>query len=383
MAEIGDGHRHSYKKPRYRLQKEDLRRRFLFFALYEKKRVPPQERFCFLCGCDEQRIRRYQRTHPSVFLTFPDALAGAKETAATLRERDKTGLNNYALIYGKGPYRIQYHWRQPCYGSLGYKNPGNHRYFVDRAGRHPKADKYLEYQEWCMTNSPYAMAFVNDHEHYLKTQCTIQDCTKMTASYIVGAAMQFRYLYEYPNIPRSWTDLVKYGIDPTIAFIAANWGSTNNGRYRPNQAGPISGHAIFDTKFRVEGLQNFLDHNPQTSNKIEEYTGYNNEPKTITKKFPTAVKSMAYRGLMNVWQPFPGEKSLVMPGNDVTMITDSLGRKKEQSGFKLSKRTAEEFHTEFIKLNGVVYEPKESIYRERGPGLCSDVPKCGVESSAA
>jgi hypothetical protein len=369
LAKIGDGHRHRYDKPPYQRDPG---------VIYVFKRVPPKERLCIHCGVDEKEVQRYKGKQQIPIL---NALAAAEKAAARLHKRDAGGLNNFAIIHGKIQYKTKYYWMQPCYGSLNYESPGNHKYFVDRAGYNPRALKYLEYQEWCMTGSPYATAFVNDHAHYVKTQCTIQDCTKMTASYIVGAAMQFRYLYEHEEILKSWTSLVKLGVDPAIAFIAASWGQMSGTWYRNNTYGVNAGHTIFNNTLGPMGLQNYLDHNPQTSVEMEEYAGYQVEGKIIIKSLEKAVKSMKYTGLMMAWQPKPQKQGLIMPGKDLMETVDSLRRKQTRKGFDFSTRTVEEFHDEFIKGNGVIYEPKESIYRERRSSLCTDVSQCRVEGS--
>ena len=274
LATIDDGHRHLYDNPPYQKDTDLSYAAGLGLTYFTYKRRPPVERICLRCGFNEKEIQACQRRDKNSVpkVTISNPLNEAYKVAGELNEKDKAGLNNFALIHGKLTYKVKWYWSSACYASLNYDAPKNNVYFIDRAGR-PDTKKYPEYQEWCLTSGPYSMAFVNPPSHYAKTKCTIQDCTKMPAQYLVGAAMQFRFLHEYQEIPETWTRLVKYGVDPAIAFIAGTWGSMKENIYTSHAHGALSGHKIFSNQFGSEGLQNFLDHNVQITTYKEEYTG--------------------------------------------------------------------------------------------------------------
>lgn len=382
---IGDGHRHRYDKRPYVMSQNAVGAAFPFhFNIW--KRRPSIERICVHCGSNERSVKHYQRIHPTSKPpqnTFQDAREAAMAAAQKIGSADRGGLNNFAIVYGDGPYRIKYYWGQPCYGGLGYGEKKT-QYFIDRAVR-SSTSLFPEYIDWCMTKGPYSMAFVNDPAHYLKTRCAVLDCTKLPAQYIVGAAMQLRYMAEKPHMSKNWTTLVELGVDPAIAFIAISYGQMkeNGTFYKLNVTGCSSGHQLIGPDLGSEGLQHYLDHNIQTEYFYRAPYYVDEPPESQLKTLVTGYKSMYYRGLMNIWQTDATKQKLTMPGNKLCKIVDSFGRENTQTGFDFSKQTVDEFHTEFIKLNGVVYEPKESVYCKRRSAICSDVPKCGVESAAA
>lgn len=376
-----DGHRHFYNMPPYRVAGVLTG---MGISIRKYIRNPSTVRRCKLCGYHENEIRKIKRDRPTLPVPVPstipiaNALSEAYKAAQEIADTNPGGLNNFTLICDKGDETLHIVKKRQgyCYSGLGGQARGKPTlYFIDKAGYGCGWTINDEYVRWLYEDSPFNMALVNDVAHYKRTRCTISS-TELPAQYVVQGTMAFRYQCEYKQFIALWAWFSEMGMDPAIAFLLCQFGTKYNDMYRFNGA-VEHGHTIFDKGFMRNGLDNYL-------NKRIQKVGYNGTNRPVT--LVPAKGNMNYHGLMGAWQGKCRTKDspIQLPGSEKRTEKDSLGRETTGEGMPCKAREdVLAIQSLFITANEVSYEPKESVYCQRRPSVCTDVPVSRVESVEA
>jgi hypothetical protein len=158
----------------------------------------------------------------------------------TPRDGMKTGWNgmcsSFCLTYKDKD------WMYPhtnCYSGLGrdYKAPLGAVALVigiteEYAGHTTPHELRLPYLDWVLNESPWAASFVTKSAAQCLRMHTVVQDTTVPGNLMVGGSVAIRRMWEQTSIFYLWNDLVKAGVNKTLAYILAHIGYADNSQGR-------------------------------------------------------------------------------------------------------------------------------------------------------
>jgi len=153
------------------------------------------------------------------------------------REDDK---NNIPLVKGKGPVVIA------------------NRMQTDKNSQKSCGWEHIErYYSFLFNDSVFSDCYVTkDVERCFDKGITVR--TDLPANLVVAACIATRQVWEYPEIGRSVSNLIKWGVEPRKAHLVGHHLIVrDNGTYTPHRRG---GHvAIYGDRMGPKNIENFLE----------------------------------------------------------------------------------------------------------------------------
>lgn len=144
-------------------------------------------------------------------------------------------------------------------------------------------DGYLTLQEkelfmhWLANESPFQQVFVSKSAKQVLKQGYAFMQTDVPGALLGAACVAMRFLWEKSHLTVAWVDLVKGGMDKSLAFYLCHWISQNGSRTGRAELMNYNGnHIVFD-QLSIEGVGNFIKGNHAKSATYKEtsrYRGY-------------------------------------------------------------------------------------------------------------
>ena len=201
-----------------------------------------------------------------------------KAMADLLKYKDKSSTTSLILVSDEGDEKFL---REPCHGALSYPTykglrigvvSGLQEKYKQSHGPGKWSDttdaEKVMYLDWLLKRSPYASAFLyKSGRNALKNKCVVVRAN-VPSNVMAGGLVASRRLWEYSNIAVVWCDLVKEGVDESLAFYLAHLA-----RSCPTRKGSISwdsvdtGHKSLDACYMsAKDVKRLLDNTPVTLN---------------------------------------------------------------------------------------------------------------------
>lgn len=272
----------------------------------------------------------------------------AKDTADKLF-KEKWGMDNFCFVYTDGTVS-PLQTGQACFAGVAQLTPDGRDYYskplkakpiayfvfvqsYDARGTKPTIQN-LHYLGWLMNKSAYAPLFITKKPSNLwKTSCILD--ADATPQKIISAAIAVRYVYEKPNLIKTWVKF-SYYMPKSLAYMFIHLTKWTVGSEMVNWNTYDSGHMALRSQYlSATHIKNFVEGKlPQTGSKMSE--GYR-----------------AYYGLDNcLVVPSDPEVPIKLPKADKTKeYPSSFGGVFKEEYFSISN--LRKFAQEFAEMNGI------------------------------
>lgn len=140
-------------------------------------------------------------------------------------------------------------------------------HYADYVGSKKVAKTFRRFFNWVVKESPWKDAFITKTwETALRSAITLN--TKLPHSNMIAGAVVLRSGYE-GRLCVVWDELVKRGIDPTVAYFFSNFLAPHKEGFVPCEFPILRAHGIVPVSFSVECLKQFIANGPVLSTRTD------------------------------------------------------------------------------------------------------------------